>query len=204
MLAINFSNLPGQTLRTIAAGLFGVGWIGAFSLLPRRTRTMWWFLGAFVVVLAWWWFIPASNDRDWQPEFARMPVGTLHGFVVVPRDHRLAKRKRVTLRDVHGETFISYRPDLLAGRMQRAALAEAGAEPAPTSTAAARRACPSTLSSPSEARGPGSKMSARPRSNNRVRAAPSISDQVWRRITLTIDNANCDRPGCDRVEVSPL
>lgn len=72
---------------------------------------------------------------DLAPEYARMRVGTMHGYVVVPRGHRLARRKRVTLRDVHGETFISYSPDLLAGRMQRAALAEVGAEPAQMITA---------------------------------------------------------------------
>jgi DNA-binding transcriptional LysR family regulator len=72
---------------------------------------------------------------DLAPEYGRMTVGMLHGYVVVPRDHRLARRKRIKMSDLHGETFISYSPDLLAGRMQRAALAEAGAEPGQVITA---------------------------------------------------------------------
>ena len=56
-------------------------------------------------------------------------VGTLHGHVVVPRGHRLAARKRVSMADLSGETFIAYSPDLLAHRMQMEALAAAGAEP---------------------------------------------------------------------------
>jgi hypothetical protein len=100
-MAINFSNLPGQAMRTIAAGLFGVGWIAAFALLPNRTRTTWWFLGAFVIVLAWWWFIPASNDRDWQPEFARMPHVEVEGDRVTVHNIRNCDYRTETDFDVH-------------------------------------------------------------------------------------------------------
>lgn len=86
--AISFSNLPGQTLRTGVAVLFGLGWIAAFVFLGRRWRTIACFLVAFVVVLGWWWFIPASNDRDWQPEFARMPSVEIDGDTATVRNIR--------------------------------------------------------------------------------------------------------------------
>jgi DNA-binding transcriptional LysR family regulator len=72
---------------------------------------------------------------DLLPDFASARVGTLHGHLVVPRGHRLATRKRVSIRDLEGETFISYSPDLLAHRMQMQALADAQIEPRRTISA---------------------------------------------------------------------
>ncbi len=60
--------------------------------------------------------------------FGRLRVGTLHGYLVVPRGHRLATRKRAGLADLDGETFIGYTPGLLAERLQSQALAAAGVE----------------------------------------------------------------------------
>jgi DNA-binding transcriptional LysR family regulator len=53
-------------------------------------------------------------------------IATLHGFVVVPRNHRLAKRKRAALTDLQGETIITFTPGLLAHHLQTRALAEHG------------------------------------------------------------------------------
>lgn len=63
------------------------------------------------------------------PDMEGKRVAVLHGHIVVPRGHRLASRKRVGLKDLHGETFVAYHPELLAGQLQRHALAEAGAIP---------------------------------------------------------------------------
>ena len=63
------------------------------------------------------------------PDMEGKRVAMLHGHIVVPRGHRLASRKRVGLKDLHGETFVAYHPELLAGQLQRHALAEAGAIP---------------------------------------------------------------------------
>jgi DNA-binding transcriptional LysR family regulator len=76
-----------------------------------------------------------SHLPDLPDDVASMQIGTLHGYVVVPRGHRLARRKRVGLRDLAGETFISYSPGLLPTRLQLHALSEAGVEPAGTLTA---------------------------------------------------------------------
>lgn len=69
------------------------------------------------------------------PGIAGRRVGTLHGYVVVPRGHPLALRKRVALKDLTGETFISYSPGLFSQRLQLSALAAAGVEPRETITA---------------------------------------------------------------------
>lgn len=77
--AIYFSNLPGPALRIAAAGLFGIGVPVAFLVLPNRRRTALVFAVAFLAVLIWWNLIPASNDRDWEPEYAKLPKAEIRG-----------------------------------------------------------------------------------------------------------------------------
>ena len=81
-LAIYYSNLPNQTLRTIAAGAFALGTLVTFIIFPRRLRTVLFFLAAVTIVATWWSLIPASNDRDWNPEVARTPYATINGDLV--------------------------------------------------------------------------------------------------------------------------
>lgn len=78
-LAIHFSNLPGQSLRTGAAWLFVLFWVIAFVVLRKRKRTTAWFFVSFAAVLAWWLLIPASHDRDWIPETSKMPRVEIDG-----------------------------------------------------------------------------------------------------------------------------
>jgi len=78
-----------------------------------------------------------SSFPELDPAYASLRIGTLHGFVVVPRGHRLASRKRPSLKDLEGETFISYSPGLFTERLQMQALAAAGVTPAQTLTAGA-------------------------------------------------------------------
>jgi len=75
-LAIRYSDLPSAQ---VLAALFVVGTLLAFAVLPRRGRTLVGFLIAFAVVLVWWRHIPASNDRDWQPEVARLAYADVDG-----------------------------------------------------------------------------------------------------------------------------
>lgn len=72
---------------------------------------------------------------DVPAEIATRPVATLHGFVVVPRGHRLAQRKQASLADIAGETFISYTPGLLAYDLQMRGLGAQGVQPERTITA---------------------------------------------------------------------
>ena len=75
-LAIRYSDLPGAG---VLAGLFAAGTVLAFAVLPRRRRTLAGFLLAFAIVLAWWLRIPPSNDRDWQPDVAKLAYATIDG-----------------------------------------------------------------------------------------------------------------------------
>ncbi len=75
-LAIYYSNLPGGTLRTVAAALFGIGFPVAFVVCRNRQKTAIWVFAAFLVVLVWFWLIPPSHDRDWEPSVAVLPRAT--------------------------------------------------------------------------------------------------------------------------------
>ncbi len=87
-LAIYFSNLPWQSARLGLAVVFAVGTAAAFAILPRRLRTLTWFLGAFALVVVWFALIPASNHRDWTPDVAREPHATIEGNKVTVFDIR--------------------------------------------------------------------------------------------------------------------
>ncbi len=77
--AIYYSDLPGARLRAVLAIGFVVATALAFLLLPRRRRTLAGFLVVFVLLVAWWLRIPASNDRDWQPEVSVTPWASIDG-----------------------------------------------------------------------------------------------------------------------------
>ena len=78
-LAIFYSDLPSPRLRTALAWAFAGATVLAFALLPRRRRTLAGFLVAFALVLVWWLQIAPSNDRDWQPDVARLAYADLDG-----------------------------------------------------------------------------------------------------------------------------
>jgi hypothetical protein len=88
ILAIYFSNLPGEKTRLAAASIHGAGFAAAFVFLPRRWRTAAIFLAASAAVLAWWLLIPASLDRDWMPEVAVLPAVAWDGGRVTIRNLR--------------------------------------------------------------------------------------------------------------------
>lgn len=81
-LAIYFSNLPGHSLRVIAAGVFPLATVAAFLIFPRRGLTALCFLGAIGIIAVWWGMIPASNDRDWKPEVAVLAKASFNGDLV--------------------------------------------------------------------------------------------------------------------------
>lgn len=77
--AIYYSNLPWEPVRVGLAWTFFIGTLGAFAFLSRRLRTLYWFLGAFGVVVIWFLLIPASNDRNWMESVAREPHAEIEG-----------------------------------------------------------------------------------------------------------------------------
>lgn len=77
--AIYYAPVPGPTARATLALAFAVGTALAFLLLPRRRRTLLGFFLVFVSLVVAWRQIPASNDRDWQPDVAVTPWATVDG-----------------------------------------------------------------------------------------------------------------------------
>lgn len=77
-----FSPLLPETVRAIAAGGFAALTILAFLFLPRRERTLLGFIAVCALLVVLFFQIPASNDRDWQPEVAVTPYATINGDMI--------------------------------------------------------------------------------------------------------------------------
>ncbi len=80
--AIRFSNLPGDLLRQMTAGIYCVGFAMSFLFLAMRKRTLAIFFAVTAIVIIWWWFIPARTDRDWVPEHGIQPHAKFEGDLV--------------------------------------------------------------------------------------------------------------------------
>ena len=100
-LAIYYSDLAGDYLRTGLAALFALGTLAAFLILPRRGRTLLWFLGVFALVVVWWTTIPPSNTRDWQADVAVLPYATIEGDLVTLHNIRNFTYRTETDFDAH-------------------------------------------------------------------------------------------------------
>jgi hypothetical protein len=77
-----YSPLLPESWRAPAAGLFAVLVLLAFLFLPRRGRTAIAAAAIFVAMVVAFLRIPASNDRDWQPEVRRPAYATIQGSMV--------------------------------------------------------------------------------------------------------------------------
>jgi hypothetical protein len=73
--------LPGSWRAAAAVG-FVLLTVLAFMFLPRRGRTAIGSLALFALLVAAFFRIPASNNRDWQPEVAVTPYATFNGDLV--------------------------------------------------------------------------------------------------------------------------
>ena len=80
--ALYFSPLLPARWRTIAAASYGTASILAFALLPYPGRTAIAALAIFAVLVNLFLRIPASNDRDWQPDVSVTPHATVNGDLV--------------------------------------------------------------------------------------------------------------------------
>jgi hypothetical protein len=80
--ALYYSRPGGSRAGAVLAVAFVVAAALAFSLLPRRRRTLAGFLLVFAALVVWWLRLPASGDRDWQPEVAVAPWATRNGDLV--------------------------------------------------------------------------------------------------------------------------
>jgi hypothetical protein len=83
-----YSPLLPEEARAIGAGAFATITILAFLFLPRRGRTLLGFVAVFAVLVLLFLRIPASNDRDWQPEVAMTPYATINGDMITVHNVR--------------------------------------------------------------------------------------------------------------------
>jgi len=79
---IYYAPILSTDLRAALAIAFVLAVALAFLLLPNRRRTLGGFLIAFAVLVFLFFRIPASNDRDWQPEVAVTPWAEIKGDLV--------------------------------------------------------------------------------------------------------------------------
>ena len=74
-----FAPLLPDTWRAFAAGSYAALTLLAFLFLPRRRRTLLVSICAFALLVVLFFRIPASNDRDWQPDVARLSYADVNG-----------------------------------------------------------------------------------------------------------------------------
>jgi len=81
----------GDTGRVVLAAVYGLAGLAALVALLFR-RGMRFALPAFAVALvgiaAWWGSIKPSNERDWQPEVAKLAYATINGDLVTVHNIR--------------------------------------------------------------------------------------------------------------------
>jgi hypothetical protein len=77
-MVIRFSGLP-ETLAFIACGIFVVGILLAFILIPNRRRTAYGVIILCVFVIIGWSQVTPSHDRKWEPSVAKLPYTKTEG-----------------------------------------------------------------------------------------------------------------------------
>src|SRR5690349_16370779 len=87
-LAIFYSNLPGELVRKVLAGLFCLGTIAAFIFVQRRLQVLIVFLITFALLVVWFLLIPPSNEGDWQLDVAVLPSVAINGDQITIRNIR--------------------------------------------------------------------------------------------------------------------
>jgi hypothetical protein len=100
-LAIYYSNLPGETLRTDIAIGFAACTAAAFLFIKKRVWTLIGYLIIFCLIVAWWLTIKPSNDRNWQPDVAVLPYATIMDNRVTVHNIRNLSYRTETDFDAH-------------------------------------------------------------------------------------------------------
>jgi hypothetical protein len=101
--AIYYSPIPGETLRLGLAGIFVSATALAFVLTRRRGPVLIGHLLIFIALVGLWFQIPASNERDWQPEVALTPYATVNGALITIHNLRNFDYRSETDFDVRWE-----------------------------------------------------------------------------------------------------
>ena len=99
-----FFPLLAEDWRSFAAGGYAALTLLAFVFLPRRGRTAVAALAVFAILVVLFLRIPASNDRDWQPDVAQTPYATINGDLITIHNVRNFDYRTETDFTPHWET----------------------------------------------------------------------------------------------------
>ncbi len=103
-LFLHFSPLPWAPVRTALAAGFVLAVVGAFIFLRPRVKALGVFALLFGGVWMWYTLIPASNDRQWQPDVARTAYAQFKGDLVTVHNVRNFRYRAVDDYDEAWET----------------------------------------------------------------------------------------------------
>jgi hypothetical protein len=90
-LALYYSGPQTPVLQAALAGTFAIAallTLVALGFRRRRWRALAAYLVLFAVLLAWWLGIEPSNDRDWQPDVAKLAYATVDGDMITVHNIR--------------------------------------------------------------------------------------------------------------------
>ena len=106
-LAIYYSNLSSDDLRSAIAIGFAVCTAAAFLFIKKRLWTLVGYLIIFCLIVAWWLNIKPSNDRNWQPDVAVLPYAVIQDNIVTIHNIRNLSYRTETDFDVqyYNKTF---------------------------------------------------------------------------------------------------
>ena len=100
-LAIYYSNLFSDDVRSGIAIGFAICTAAAFLLFKKRFWTAIGFLAVFCLIVVWWLSINPSNDRNWQKDVAVLPYATIQDNLVTIHNIRNLNYRTETDFDVH-------------------------------------------------------------------------------------------------------
>jgi Domain of unknown function (DUF4105) len=92
VLAVYFGDSHSRIVQTVIAsvfGLFGMVTLASFGFARWRKRLLVACSILFAAILSWWLFaINPSNERQWQPNLAKLPYATIDGDIVTMHNIR--------------------------------------------------------------------------------------------------------------------
>jgi len=102
--ALWFDGPSSRPLAALLAVLYPLVAIALLIKVRPRRRAYAAFLVLFALLLAWWLSLMPSNQRDWQPDVARLPVAEIHGDKITIRNVRNFDYRSETDFTEHWET----------------------------------------------------------------------------------------------------